>query len=248
METISSRRNPQIIKFRALSGDREARRVAGEYVCDGEKLLREAVENNADVRCVLWGSPPTISLPDQTAQFGVAPELLRYVSPLINSPGPLFTVEIPAKLPEARPLRAIVLENVQDPGNVGTVIRTANALGTELVILVGTCADLYNPKTVRAAMGALFRQRVLELSVCELRERLRAWNLMLWGAALSEEARDIRSCDLSEAAVAIGNEGRGLSAELLELCAGEVVIPMSRGSESLNAATAASIVMWEACR
>lgn len=248
METIKSRKNPHIVRFRALGGDRAARRAAGEYVCDGEKLLREALENGADVRCVLWGSPPTLPLPERTRAFLVPKELLQYASPLINSQGPLFTVGIPADPPEIRPRWAVLLENMQDPGNVGAVIRTANALGTELVILAGACADPYNPKAVRAAMGALFRQRVLELPLDKLRARLQAWNLKLWGAVLSERARDIRSCDLSGCIVAIGNEGRGLSAELLKLCEGELIIPMAPGSESLNAAAAAAIVMWEARR
>jgi TrmH family RNA methyltransferase len=97
METIKSRKNPHIVRFRALCGDRAARRAAGEYVCDGEKLLREAVENGADVRGVLWGSPPTLPLPARTKAFLVPRELLQYASPLMNSPGPLFTVGIPGK-------------------------------------------------------------------------------------------------------------------------------------------------------
>jgi TrmH family RNA methyltransferase len=137
---------------------------------------------------------------------------------------------------------------VQDPGNVGTVIRTAAALGTELVILVGGCADPFGPKAVRAAMGALFRQRVLELDLAALSERLRAWDLPLFGAALSASARDLRESDVSCAAVAVGNEGRGLSDAMLSLCEGEIIIPMAPGSESLNAAVAAAVVMWEARR
>ena len=111
---------------------------------------------------------------------------------------------------------------------------------------MGECADLYNPKTVRATMGAIFRQRVAELTLEELRELSKV--TPVYGAALRKDAVDIRKLDLSGAAVAIGNEGSGLSEELLELCAGTVIIPMSPRCESLNAAVAASVAMWEMSR
>lgn len=110
------------------------------------------------------------------------------------------------RLPQ--PLRhVIVLEGVQDPGNVGTVIRTANALGMDAVVLTGACADLYSPKTVRAAMGALFRQPVLTCTTDELLQLLHARGLKLYGAALTDAAQDLRCVPLSPAAVAIGSEG-----------------------------------------
>ena len=143
---------------------------------------------------------------------------------------------------------AIVLENVQDPGNVGTVIRTANALNIGTVILTGACADLYQPKTVRATMGAFFRQNVIRLEREYLSDFLHDQGLPLYGAALSDKACDLRGLSLKHAAVAIGSEGQGLSEELLRLCDGELIIPMNPDSESLNAAVAASIVMWEMAR
>jgi TrmH family RNA methyltransferase len=143
---------------------------------------------------------------------------------------------------------AIVLENVQDPGNVGTVIRTANAFRIDAVILTGACADLYQPKTVRATMGAIFRQKVLRIEREYLGDFLRDQGLPLYGAALSDQAQDLRGLPLQHVAVAIGSEGQGLSRELLALCDGELIIPMNPDSESLNAAVAASIVMWEMAR
>ena len=94
-------------------------------------------------------------------------------------------------------------------------------------------------------MGAAFRQSIVEADLPDLARLLRGWGLPLYGAALAEGALDIRSAELSRAAVAIGNEGHGLSPELLGLCTGRVIIPMVPGSESLNAAVAAAIVMWE---
>ena len=161
-----------------------------------------------------------------------------------NSPGPLFTLALPAE-PEGVFNRAILLENVQDPGNVGTVIRTAAAMGVDTVLLCGACADVYSPKTARATMGAIFREKILHCTPDEARALADKNGLKLYGAALSDRAADIRTLTLQKAVVAIGSEGRGLCEELLSLCDGELIIPMSPGSESLNAAVAAAITLWE---
>ena len=245
VEHITSRKNPLILRLRALSADGAFRRAEGEYLCDGYKLLAEALDKGAEVRTVLWkeraGETP---LPDSVRQVTAAEELFDYVSPMKNSPGPLFTLTIPKK-PEPVFTRAILLENVQDPGNVGTVIRTAAAMGVDTVLLCGACADVYSPKTARAAMGALFRERIIRCTVPEARAFAERNGLKLYGAALSDRAADIRGLPLKNAVVAIGNEGKGLSGELLQSCDGELIIPMSPGSESLNAAVAAAIVLWE---
>ena len=232
MEQIRSRKNQYILHLRALARDKDVRRGAGEYVCDGEKLLREALQFGAEVTSVLWRDAAAFPLPDGAAQYTADAELVAYASPLL--PQPLRHV--------------IVLESVQDPGNVGTVIRTANALGMDAVVLTGACADLYSPKTVRAAMGALFRQPVLTCTTDELMQLLHARGLKLYGAALTDAAQDLRRVPLSPAAVAIGSEGRGLSAQLLAQCDGQIIIPMQPGAESLNAAVAAAVVMWEIAR
>ena len=164
-----------------------------------------------------------------------------------NSPGPVFTLGMPRE-GSADFDRAILLENVQDPGNVGTVIRTAAAMGIKTVILSGSCADVYSPKTARATMGAIFSEHILRLSAQDAARLCREKGLRLYGAALSQRARDIRELELAGSVVAIGSEGRGLSQELLGLCDGELIIPMAQGSESLNAAVAASIVLWEMAR
>ena len=248
MEQIRSRKNQYILHLRALARDKDVRRDAGEYVCDGEKLLREALQFGAEVTSVLWRDAAAFPLPDGAAQYTADAELVAYASPLMHSPGPVFTVRLPEmRLPQ--PLRhVIVLEGVQDPGNVGTVIRTANALGMDAVVLTGACADLYSPKTVRAAMGALFRQPVLTCTTDELLQLLHARGLKLYGAALTDAAQDLRCVPLSPAAVAIGSEGRGLSAQLLAQCDGQIIIPMQPGAESLNAAASAAILMWELMR
>lgn len=248
VEHITSRKNAIIQRLRTLAADAAFRREQGEYLCDGHKLLAEALDKGAELRCVLWKERPgETALPATARQYTAPAELFDYVSPMKNSPGPLFTLAIPEE-PEPVFTRAILLENVQDPGNVGTVIRTAAAMGVDTVILCGACADVYSPKTARATMGAVFREKILHCDVEGARALARRNALKLYGAALSERAADIRTLRLQNAVVAVGSEGRGLSAELLCQCDGELIIPMSPGSESLNAAVAASIILWEMAR
>jgi len=247
MEHITSRKNRIVNHLKNLSADSDYRRNACEYVCDGEKTLKEALMFGAEVKSVLWGSQPYFEIPKGIEQYICPIELMQYVSPLKNSQGPVFSIRIPDydDLSEKQITTAIVLENVQDPGNVGTVIRTANAMGIDVVILVGDCADLYNPKTIRATMGGIFRQCVIEMNIDELKYYVNQKELRLFGAALSDISIDIRNISMKKIAVAVGSEGRGLSSELLKICDGQLIIPMKPDSESLNAAVAASIIMWE---
>ena len=184
-------------------------------------------------------------IPGQPVRL-VTPEILKAVSPLQDSSGPVFTVRMRPIPPGEALCRVIVLENVQDPGNVGTVLRTADAFGMDLVVLCGACADPYNPKTVRASMGAVFRQSVVKTDVDGLDGALRG--LPLYGAALAPGGTDVRALPAGPLAVAIGNEGQGLTAPLLEKCAGTCRIPMQPRAESLNAGVAAALVMWEMVR
>ncbi len=249
MEKLTSRKHPYIAHLRRLAADAEYRRSYGEYVCDGDKLLAEALDSGARISSVLWKEGGSrLTLPEDVTQRSAPGELFDYASPMKNSPGPVFTVMLPEEAGGAGLNNAIVLETVQDPGNVGTVIRTAAALGVDAVILCGACADLYGPKTARAAMGALFRQRVIHAELSELPRLLSENKLTLYGAALSDTARDIRGLDIHRAAVAVGSEGRGLSRELLSMCQGQLIIPMQPGSQSLNAAMAAALIMWEMTR
>lgn len=241
MEPIRSRQNALVKKIIALGTDAGARQQTGEYLCAGETLLREALVSGAEITCVLASE----ELPDLPVRL-VTPEILKAISPLQNSPGPVFTVRM-RSFPPAKTLRRVmVLENVQDPGNVGTVLRTADAFGVDLVVLCGNCADPYNPKTVRATMGAVFRQRVVRSDVSGLCDVLQG--LPLYGAALSSGGLDVRALPKGPLAVAVGNEGRGLTDALLAQCVRTVRIPMGARTESLNAAVAAGVLMWEMAR
>ena len=144
--------------------------------------------------------------------------------------------------------RYLLLDGVQDPGNVGTIWRTADAFGADGLILCGGCADPWNPKTVRATMGAVFRLPVYECPLETAAERLSAAGLPLYAAALRDDTVDVREIPLGSCAVAIGSEGRGVSQEALELCSRTLRIPMAETCESLNAAAAAAVLLWEGAR
>lgn len=249
MEKLSSRKSEYIRRVRLLASSADTRREEGQYLCDGIKTLREALCFGAEIVSVLWkNEAQSIEGLENARQYIAGEELFDYASPMKNSPGPLFAVAMPDESGEREIKNAVVLENVQDPGNVGTVIRAANAFGVDAVILTGSCADLYHPKTVRATMGAIFRQRVICTELSALAPLLAQNGLPLYGAALSPAAEDIRRLSLKNAAVAVGSEGSGLSRELLELCEKQIIIPMRPDSESLNAAVAASVLMWEMAR
>lgn len=210
-ERISSRKNKYIAHLRALTSDADYRYACAEYLCDGIKLLAEALDKGARVQSVLWKDAAE-ELPglDGAKQYIAPAELFDYASPMKNSPGPVFTLAMPeGNNVEMR--RAVLLENVQDPGNVGTVIRTAAALGFDSVILCGACADVYSPKTARATMGAIFRENIVRMDIAAAAEYIHSRGMKLYGAALSERAADIRTAELKDAVVAIGSEGRGLS-------------------------------------
>ena len=249
LEKILSRKNEYIRFLRSLSSDAVFRTERGEFVCDGMKLLNEALSFNAEVTGILWReTPEAVAVPSYVRQCCASSDVYDFVSPLKNSRGPLFTVKIKSALPISADKSIIVLDSVQDPGNVGTVIRTANAFNIGTVILTGDCADLYNPKTVRATMGAIFRQNVQSMTYEELEAFLTLNNIPLYGAALSAESEDIRAVIGDAVACAIGSEGKGLSETILNICSKKIIIPMNPDSESLNAAVAASVIMWELSR
>lgn len=248
MEEITSRKNPLIAHVKRLGADKKARREAGEYFCQGDKLLWEAVKWGADIKTVLFcGDRPDV--PDGVRLVRVPKDIIESISPMKSAPEVVFTCRMPDVKAPLGPGRHLIMENMQDPGNVGTILRTADALDCGDVILAGDCADPYSPKAVRASMGAVFRRRVIELSVAELVEQAAAAELPIYAAALDSTAFDLREVKLPASyAFAIGNEGHGLSDELLKASHARVIIPMSERCESLNAAAAATIILWEMLR
>ena len=251
MGTITSRQNPLCTHLRKLSSSAAYRRQCGEFLCDSPKLLQEALLWGSELHTVVvtagTEAPP---LPKGVRLVEVPADVMRSVSPMETPQGTLFTCAIHTEpLPETLAgRRYVVLDTLQDPGNVGTILRTADAFHADGMFLVNGCADLYNPKTLRATMGAVFRCPVWTVGVEELSALLKRSGIPLYGAALREDTLDARQADYSRCAIAIGSEGRGLTEGVLALCDRTIKIPMSEHCESLNAAAAATVLLWEAAR
>ena len=251
MEKITSRSNGLLVHMKKLAASAAYRREQGVYLCDSPKLLAEALKWHAPVREIaVTADVPLPPLPETVRAVEIPEDVMSSISPMKSPQGALFTVTLPeTAVPEALPgSRYMVLDGVQDPGNVGTILRTADAFDCDGVFLVNACADPYSPKTARATMGAVFRRDVYQCTADELCALLQKSNLPIYGTALRNDTVSLRDAELSRAAVAIGSEGRGLSAEILSKCEKTIKIPMSPRCESLNAAVAASVVLWEMYR
>lgn len=250
-ERITSRANPLMTHIRKLASSRSHRYETGEYLGDGVKLLEEAVRWGADLTAVVY-TPGTAlpALPEAVRLAEVPEDVMRSVSPMESPQGALFLARIPARTPpEALPgRRYLALEGVQDPGNVGTILRTADAFGADGLILLPGCADIYNHKTVRSSMGAVFRLPVWSCGLDRLQSLAARSGLPLLGTALREDTIDIREAELRRSIVLLGSEGRGLSAGALAVCRQTIRIPMEARCESLNVAAAAAAVLWEGYR
>ena len=250
-ERITSRTNPLMAHIRRLASSRSHRCETGEYLGDGVKLLEEAVRWGAPLTAVVY-TPGTAlqSLPPEVRQVEVPADVMRSVSPMEAPQGALFVARTPCLEPPGTLCgrRYLALEGVQDPGNVGTILRTADAYGADGLFLLPGCADLFNPKTVRSSMGAVFRLPAWSCGLCRLRELAEGAGLPLLGAALRADTVDVREADLRRGVILLGSEGRGLSGEALSACGRTVRIPMVERCESLNVAAAAATLLWEGFR
>lgn len=250
MEIITSRSNQFIKHIRRLTSDREYRRSSGLFFGEGPKLLAEALRAGAALEAVVTAQGVDLPGLDGLRRAEVPADLLNSLCDTRTPQGVLFLARMPDLTPPERLEggRWLVLDGLQDPGNVGTIWRTADALGADGLLLVNSCADPFSPKTVRATMGACFRLPVYEVEAAALPGLLKRSGLALYAAALREDTVDIRTVKLSRCAVVIGSEGQGVSQELLELSEKTVKIPMRERCESLNAAVAAAVILWEMAR
>ena len=249
MEHITSRHNPLMGHIRKLAGSAAYRRATGEFLCDSPKLLQEALLWQAEITAVVTISPLP-RLPEHIRQVQVPEDIMSSISPVKTPQGVLFTCRLPqAPLPRSLTgRRYVLLDGVQDPGNVGTILRTLDAFDADGLLLTGGCADPYGWKAVRSSMGAVFRRPIYFGSPEELAALLHRSDLPLYGAALREDTVDARQAGYTRCVLAIGSEGRGLSREVLDLCDQTIRIPMSDRCESLNAAIAAAVLLWESWR
>jgi TrmH family RNA methyltransferase len=244
MEILTSRKNATIQRVRKLLSSRKARIEEGLFVADGTKLLAEAVKWWPGLKTVLYTPDIDLDVPSWVEKICISRELMEYVSPMETPQGALFV----CALPEEKPLQVtpgmLLLDGIQDPGNLGTILRTADALEVPVVLLEG-CADPYSHKVVRASMGAVFRTKPQQSTWQEVQTACKEAAISVAVTALSPKAKDIRQADLSQMAVVIGSEGQGVRKEIMASAQAELIIPMNEKCESLNAAVAATIVLWE---
>lgn len=243
-QRITSRKNPQIQMVRKLLSSRKYREETGRFVGDGIKLLKEAAAYCPGLETVFLSDGVEADLPETVQVIRVPEDVMESISPMSSPQGALFVCRMPRQ-PEWKPRGGVmILDGIQDPGNLGTILRTSDALDVPLVLLEG-CADVFNHKVVRASMGAVFRREVVQTTWEQVLQACKAAQIPIGVTALSDTAMDIRRAQLHTMAVVIGSEGQGVRPEILEQADQQLIIPMNAHCESLNAAVAATIVMWQ---
>ncbi len=268
-DIISSRSNP-IVKWAASLADKKGRCESEAFIAEGEKLTVEALhrglpvthifimegkeerlmrlldpflpsERYADCKVIYLSEGAFSKISTEKAPQGII-SVIKYLD-FFRNMDIIYKEDFFISEGE----RALSLYSLRDPGNLGAVIRSAAAFGVQHIVLSADSADVYNPKTVRAAMGTMFGVKITVVKdfvsfVRAARECGRA----IYAAELSEGARSVREIDLStEDIFIIGNEGHGIPTEVSSACTGSVYIPISEGVESLNASVAAAVFMWE---
>lgn len=243
-ERITSRKNPFLQQVKKLLSSRKAREQAGLFVADGTKLLQEAVAYFPGLDTVILSDGVEADILDHVRLVRVPEDVMASLSPMETPQGALFLCKLPREREFSPRGGMLLLDGIQDPGNLGTILRTADGLNVPVVLMEG-CADPYSHKVVRASMGAVFRTPVVQADWQTVREKCAEGGIPVAVTALRARAQDIREAALGEMAVVIGSEGRGVRQEILENADHALVIPMNPHCESLNAAVAATIVMWQ---
>ena len=243
-ERITSRKNPTLQQVRKLLSSRKEREKTGLFVSDGTKLLQEAIRYESGLTTVILSDGVEAQVPENVRVIRVPGEVMQSISPMESPQGALFVCRLPEKTEFIPRPGTLLLDGIQDPGNLGTILRTADALNIPVALLEG-CADPWSHKVVRSSMGAVFRAPVVTTTWEQAMAACRREQIPVAVTALSDRASDIRQAPLSRMAVVIGSEGQGVRREILDSADAELIIPMNPHCESLNAAVAATIVMWQ---
>lgn len=246
MEHITSLKNPKVAAWKALK-DRKGRRESGCFLVEGRKMVEEALKSAFDVETVLVQEG--MELPDGLTMpvYELPAHVLAAVCDTKTPQGIAAVVRM--KEQSALGKHIVVLDGVQDPGNVGTIIRTADAAGLDGVMLSNQCADVFSPKVLRATMGSIFRMNLrttddLPGELTKLREK----GYSILSSQLDGTPFYEREKVAEQFALIIGNEGNGVSEQVQQTATHRVRLPMRGGAESLNAAIAAAIMMYELMR
>lgn len=246
MEHISSKDNAKIKRFSKLVSDKKYRKETNLFVLEGQKLLKEAKKWNIKIDTLVLSE--NIKDLEQYNEIDtniiVVPEhIMEKISDTKTPQGVIFSCEMLdyTDIDYNKLKKVIILDNIQDPGNLGTIIRTGAGFKIDAIIMLNNCVDCYSPKVVRATMNGIFQIPIISMDLEECFSKIK---LPIYATYLSEESQNIIDCDFSECAVIIGNESNGISSEVLKYADKKIIIPI-KNIESLNASIATSIIMWE---
>ena len=264
MKAISSRDNPLVKRLHALAHSARERRKLGETLLDGAHLLDAALQQQWPLKAIVVSDSGCAQLEIEDLLARCAHDIPRYqlpdalfahISPVDSPSGVIAIIDLlpepdPARLADSAALSAhslVVLDGVQDPGNLGTILRTAAAAGVRDVLLTPGCSGAWSPRALRAGMGAHFGLRIHER--VDAVDVLGAFRGAILATALGEGARSLYELEL-DAPVAwlFGAEGQGVSPALLACASQRVIIPMAGDVESLNVAAAVAVCLFEQAR
>lgn len=258
MQVITSKDNELIKHVRKLK-DKKYRDQSGEFIIEGINLIKEAISENADIKKIIIceDCEKTNAIP-KTLMYDIAKYDCEYVSKkVLNSitqvvmPQGVFAIV--AKNDDYAEIDCtqdviIALDNLQDPGNFGTILRTIDSIGLTQVLVSKGTVDVYNPKVVRSTMGAIFRVKVIEAQdLIQTMKNLRRHKFKIV-VTTPKGAGDIYSIDYKKKIIVIGNEANGVSENIVKIADENVRIPMLGKAESLNASVATGIVLYEYVR
>ncbi len=251
-EIITSTQNSRVKLAASLQAKAKLRRSERKLVLEGTRLISDALEQGKQPQFVLYD--PARADYDLIARLQrgksqllqVSPEIINHVSDTQNPQGIAAVFSIPYPDLPKNPQRVLILDAIREPGNMGTILRTAGAAGTEIVLLAPGCVDPYNPKAVRSGMGAHFRVPIVEVKWYEVQAYCEELNIYL--AAGEGQTRHFDVDWTKPWALVIGNEAHGIADEARKLQATSISIPMANATESLNASMAAAVILFEAQR
>lgn len=257
LQLIQSRQN-QLIKDIIALRDKKNRRNERCFIIEGFRFVKEAISSKANIKAICVSSDSVekfhkeFDINSQIKTIEVPPELFHIISETETPQGILAVVGFSDSMPASvyrKGFRGLLLDSVQDPGNAGTMIRSAHALGFDAVLTAQGTVDVFNSKVLRATMGSIFNIPVLD-NICgdEILEFCNNKGIRIIASRL-ENAKPCYEANLAgDFLLVIGNEGNGVSDFIQKNAADFVYIPMPGGAESFNAAIAASILMYESCR
>lgn len=258
MQTITSKDNELIKHIRKLK-DKKYRDESNEYVVEGVKLVEEAVKENAKIKQIIvcedttrtYEIPTHIML--EIAKYeciSVSDKIFNMITQVTNPQGIMAIIEKNAQNAQIDYTQDIivVLDDVQDPGNLGTILRTVDSIGLNQIIVSKGTADAFNSKVVRSTMGAIFRIKIIEVeNLAQAIKEMRKHHFKLMVTSLQTK-NSIYDIDFNKKIIVIGNEANGVSKEIQDMADEKAKIPMLGRTESLNASVAAGVVMYEYVR